>query len=115
MMAADKLYRKEDIEAMEDRAVNPGWGPNGSDRYSIWLRKGGGNCYHAWRKETFLNAKGINPLANDSQRIAVSKAEKMGYKIRNPELVALLPIDSDFNGFLPTNPVYGIEGKNYRR
>jgi hypothetical protein len=39
----------------------------------------------------------------------------MGYKIRNPELVALLPIDSDFNGFLATNPIYGVNGKNYRR
>jgi hypothetical protein len=115
MMAADKLYRKEDIEAMEARPVNPGWGPNGSNFYSIWLRKGGGNCYHFWQKEVYINAKGINPLANDSQKIAVAKAEKMGYKIRNPELVALLPIDSDYNGFLPTNPVYGKDGKNYRR
>jgi hypothetical protein len=115
MMAADKLYRKEDIEAMEDRPVNPGWGPNGSNFYSIWLRKGGGNCYHFFKKEVFINAKGINPLANDSQRIAVAKAERMGYKIRNPELVALLPIDSDFNGFLATNPIYGVNGKNYRR
>ena len=115
MMAADKLYRKEDIEAMEFKAVNPGWGPNGSNFYNIWLRKGGGNCYHAWRKETFINAKGINPLANDAQRIAVAKAAKMGYRVQNEELVALLPIDDDFNGFLPTNPVYGVDGKNYRR
>jgi hypothetical protein len=115
MMSADKLYRKEDIEAMEGRPVNPGWGPNGSNFYSIWLRKGGGNCYHFFQKEVFINAKGINPLANDSQKIAVAKAERMGYKIRNPELVALLPIDSDFNGFLPTNPIYGVNGKNYRR
>ena len=115
MMSADKLYRKEDIEAMEGRAVNPGWGPNGSNFYSIWFYKGGGNCNHLWRKEVYINPKGINPLANDSQRIAVARAEKMGYKIRNPELVALLPIDMDYNGFLPTNPVYGVDGKNYRR
>jgi len=115
MKAADKLYRKEDIEAMELKAVNPKWGPNGSDFYSIWLYKGGGNCHHFWRKEVYINAKGINPLANDAQKIAVARAEKMGYKVRNPELVALWPIDMDYNGFLPTNPVYGIEGKNYRR
>ena len=115
MLAADKLYRKEDIEAMEDKAVNRGWGPYGSDYYSIWLYKGGGNCNHAWRKETFISASGINPLAKDAQRIAVAKAAKMGYKVQNEELVALLPIDMDYNGFLPDNPVYGIEGKNYRR
>ncbi len=115
MLAADKLYRKEDIEAMRLRSVNPGWGPNGANTYDIWLYKGGGNCYHFWRKEVYINAKGINPLANDSQKIAVAKAERMGYKVRNPELVALLPIDMDYNGFLPTNPIYGKNGKNYRR
>jgi hypothetical protein len=129
MMAADKLYRKEDIEAMEFKAVNPHWGPNGSNFYSIWLSKscqlsnneqvnlykGGGNCYHFWRKEVYINAKGINPLANDAQQIAVAKAAKMGYRVKNDELVALLPIDQDYNGFLETNPVYGKDGKNYRR
>jgi hypothetical protein len=115
MLAADKLYRKEDIEAMRLRAVNPGWGPNGANVYDIWLYKGGGNCYHFWRKEVYINAKGINPLANDAQKIAVARAERMGYKVRNPELVALLPIDMDYNGFLATNPIYGKDGKNYRR
>jgi hypothetical protein len=115
MLSADKLYRKEDIEAMEGKRVNPGWGPNGTDYYSIWLYKGGGNCNHAWRKETFISATGINPLAKDAQRIAVAKAARMGYTVKNDELVALLPIDMDYNGFLETNPVYGKEGKNYRR
>ena len=115
MLAADKLYRKEDIEAMEDKAVNRGWGPYGTDYYSIWLYKGGGNCYHFWQKEVYINAKGINPLANDSQQIAVKKAERMGYTVRNDIRVALLPVDQDFNGFLETNPVYGKDGKNYRR
>jgi hypothetical protein len=115
MISADKLYRKEDIEAMEDKAVNRGWGPYGTDYYSIWLYKGGGNCYHFWQKEVYINAKGINPLANDSQKIAVKKAERMGYTVRNDIRVALLPVDQDFNGFLETNPVYGKDGKNYRR
>ena len=115
MIAADKLYRKEDIEAMEDKAVNRGWGPYGTDYYSIWLYKGGGNCYHFWQKEVYINAKGINPLANDSQQIAVKKAERMGYTVRNDIRVALLPVDQDFNGFLPDNPIYGVNGKNYRR
>jgi hypothetical protein len=115
MMAADKLYRKEDIVAMEKKSVNPGWGPNGARLYDIWFYKGGGNCYHFFQKEVYINAKGINPLANDSQRIAVAKAARMGYTVKNPELVALLPIDMDYNGFLATNPVYGKDGKNYRR
>jgi hypothetical protein len=115
MIAADKLYRKEDIVAMENKAVNPGWGPHGAATYDIWFYKGGGNCHHLWRKETYINAKGINPLANDAQRIAVAKAAKMGYKVQNNELVALLPVDMDYNGFLEDNPVYGKDGINYRR
>jgi len=115
MIAADKLYRKEDIVAMESKAVNPGWGPHGASTYDIWFYKGGGNCHHLWRKETYINAKGINPLANDAQRIAVAKAAKMGYKVKNDELVALLPVDMDYNGFLEDNPVYGKDGINYRR
>jgi hypothetical protein len=115
MISADKLYRKEDIEAMEDKAVNRGWGPYGSDYYSIWLYKGGGNCYHFWQKEVYVNAKGINPLAKDAEQIAVRRAEKMGYTVRNDIRVSLLPVDQDFNGFLPDNPVYGVNGKNYRR
>jgi hypothetical protein len=115
MMSADKLYRKEDIEAMEGKRVNPGWGPNGTDYYNIWFYKGGGNCHHFWQKEVYINAKGINPLANDAQQIAVRKAEKMGYTVRNDIRVSLLPVDQDYNGFLPTNPVYGKDGKNYRR
>lgn len=115
MLSADKLYRKEDIEAMEGKRVNPGWGPNGIDYYNIWFYKGGGNCHHFWQKEVYINAKGINPLANDAQQIAVRKAEKMGYVVRNDIRVSLLPVDQDYNGFLPTNPVYGKDGKNYRR
>ena len=115
MLTADKLYRKEDIVAMEAKAVNPGWGPHGASTYDIWLYKGGGNCHHFWKKEVYINASGINPLANDAQKIAVSKAAKMGYKVQNNELVALLPVDMDYNGFLEDNPVYGKDGINYRR
>jgi hypothetical protein len=115
MLSADKLYRKEDIEAMEGKRVNPGWGPNGTDYYNIFYYKGGGNCHHFWQKEVYINAKGINPLANDAQQIAVRRAEKMGYVVRNDIRVSLLPVDQDYNGFLETNPVYGKDGKNYRR
>jgi hypothetical protein len=115
MLSADKLYRKEDIEAMEDKPVNRGWGPNGTDYYNIWFYKGGGNCHHFWQKEVYINAKGINPLANDAEQIAVRRAEKMGYTVRNDIRVSILPVDQDFNGFLATNPVYGVNGKNYRR
>ena len=109
MVEAGKLYRKEDIVAMENVAVNPGWGPEGADTYDIWFYKGGGNCKHFWEKRVYVDAKGakINPNDPDANRIAVSLAERMGYKVRNNALVAKLPEDMPYNGFLPTNPIYG--------
>ena len=109
MIEAGKLYRKEDIVSMENVAVNPGWGPEGANTYDIWFYKGGGNCRHFWEKRVFVDAKGakINPNDPDAKRIAVSLAERMGYKVRNNALVAKLPEDMPHNGFLPTNPIYG--------
>jgi hypothetical protein len=109
MLEAGKLYRKEDIVAMENVAVNPGWGPEGAATYDIWFYKGGGNCHHFWEKRVYVDAKGakINPNDPDAKRIAVAMAERMGYKVRNNSLVAKLPVDMDYNGFLPTNPIYG--------
>jgi hypothetical protein len=109
MLEAGKLYRMEDIEAMEFVPVNPGWGPNGDDLYDLKKFKGGGNCKHFWEKRVFVDAKGakINPNDPDAKRIAVAMAERMGYKVRNPLYVAKLPEDMPHRGFLPTNPVYG--------
>ena len=109
MIEAGKLYRKEDIVSMENVVVNPGWGPEGADTYDVWFYKGGGNCKHFWEKRVYVDAKGakINPNDPDAKRIAVSMAERMGYKVRNNSLVAKLPEDMPYNGFLPTNPVYG--------
>jgi hypothetical protein len=109
MLEAGKLYRMEDIEAMEFVPVNPGWGPNGDDLYDLKKFKGGGNCKHFWEKRVFVDAKGakINPNDPDAKRIAVAMAERMGYKVRNPLYVAKLPEDMPHRGFLPTNPIYG--------
>jgi hypothetical protein len=109
MLQADKLYRKEDIMAMNNKAVNPGWGPNGADTYSCWLYKGGGNCHHVWKKQLYISAKGFGlDLNNPNVRTqAWSKAEKAGYKVRNNYLVERKPIDMPYNGFLPTNPRFG--------
>jgi hypothetical protein len=109
MLQADKLYRKEDILAMTNKAVNPGWGPNGSDFYSAWLYKGGGNCGHVWSKQLYISAKGFGLDLNSPnvRTQAWSKAEKAGYKVRNNYLVEKKPKDMPYNGFLPTNPRFG--------
>jgi hypothetical protein len=109
MLQADKLYRKEDILEMTNKAVNPGWGPNGADTYSCWLYKGGGNCHHIWKKQLYISAKGFGLDLNSPnvRTQAWSKAEKAGYKVRNNYLVEKKPIDMPYNGFLPTNPRFG--------
>jgi hypothetical protein len=106
MVAAKKIYRKEDIEMMSKQAVNAGWGPRGADTYSIWFYKGGGACHHFWMRKTYMKkGKGsidINsPLA---PTISVNQARKAGFKPeKNSELVAKRPIDMPNEGFLPTN------------
>lgn len=109
MLQADKLYTKENIVAMKNKIVNNGWGPNGTATYDIWQYKGGGNCHHFWQKEVYMSAKDnkITGVGAEAQKIAVAKAERMGYKVRNPQYVAKLPVDMPHHGFLPTNPVYG--------
>ena len=111
MIDRNKLYRKEDIMSLNNKAVNPGWGPYGADTYSVWLYKGGGNCHHVWKKELYISAKGFGLDLNNPnvRKKAWSLAEKAGYKVRNNYLVETRPIDMPYNGFLPDNPRFGIK------
>ena len=106
-----RFLSEEDILAMNNKAVNPGWGPRGADTYSCWLFKGGGNCGHWWSKELYISAKGFGLDLNNPnvQKKAWSMAEKAGYKIRNNYLVEQRPIDMPYNGFLPDNPRFAIK------
>ena len=109
MIASNKIYRKEDILKMSTQAVNEGWGPNGTDTYSIWLYKGGGNCSHRWNKRVYatFSGKAIDVNSKELKQVAVRKAEKLGYVVKNDKLVSTLPKDMPYNGFLPTNKIYG--------
>jgi hypothetical protein len=105
MIAAGKIYRKEDIKKMDTQVVNEGWGPEGVDLYSIWFYKGGGNCHHRWNKRVYATFSGTAIDVNDPKfkQVAVRKAEKLGYVVKNDKLVSTLPKDMAYNGFLPTN------------
>jgi hypothetical protein len=109
MYQQNKVYRKEDIIRMKNQVVNQGWGPNGTDTYDIWLYKGGGNCNHRWNKQVYASFEGTGIDVNSpkAKRVAVKKAEKLGYIIKNDPKVSTLPKDMDYNGFLPTNKTYG--------
>lgn len=53
MISLDKYYTYDMIEAMENLAVNAGFGARGADTYSIWKYLGGPNCFHYWRRFTY--------------------------------------------------------------
>ncbi len=102
MMSANKVYRKEDIEQLSTKVVNPGWGPNGVDTYSIWLYKGGGNCHHKWNRVIYLK-KGKNVDVNSplAEIISTSEARRKGYKVEtNDTKVSIEPRNMTNNGFL---------------
>lgn len=102
MVAAKKIYRKEDIVALEEKVVNAGWGPRGADNYNVWFYKGGGNCHHFWMRKTY-RAKGVNPdVGNPNAEVSVNQAKKDGFKPEvNDKKVATRPVDMPNNGFLP--------------
>lgn len=92
MMAANKLYRKEDILQMEKSSTNPGFGKGtgGQAPYSIWLWKGGGKmskaypngtCKHKWQREIYLK-KGKKQDLNSplSETVSTSEARRKGFK-----------------------------------
>ena len=96
MMRANKLYRKEDIAAMSQKNVNPGFGmhPNPNEPYDILLWKGGGllsdafphgTCRHFWMREMYRKiGTGKNTAAQPSTAADVRKAGEIAPTI-NPK------------------------------
>jgi hypothetical protein len=105
MMDAKKIYRKEDIQRMSGQQVNAGFGPRGAATYDIWLYKGGANCHHRWNKQVYatFSGKALNVGSKELKQVAVRKAEKLGYVVKNEALVSTRPIDTPTRGYLPKN------------
>ena len=113
MVNAKKIYRKEDILSMGNRAVNAGWGLNGADTYNIWLSKnfhklykGGGNCHHYWLRKTYMAKEGIKPDVNSPKTKPVYKQQreaegiKSPSKAKEPAKVSIKPKDMPNQGFV---------------
>jgi len=99
MMAAGKVYRKEDIIRMGSRGVNKGWGLNGADNYSIWKFKGGGGCFHRWYRRIYLQA-GEKPSSAD-KIVSTTKARSLGFRPEtNPQEVPVAPARMKNKGFV---------------
>jgi hypothetical protein len=104
MVKADKVYRKEDIEFAGQKVVNKGFGPNGTDTYSIWLYKGGARCHHFWMRKIYLRKNNKSISVNEAKKmiLQLDPSERKNAKWdENPKEVAKLPNDMPNNGFLP--------------
>ena len=107
MLAAGKIYRKEEILSMDKKAVNAGWGPRGADTYSVWFYKGGGSCQHFWMRKVYFRKRndkgGFLPnegLQND-RPTSVNEAKRKGVDLPTNDIkVAKRPRDMKNRGFL---------------
>ena len=103
MVAANKLYRKEDIERMSTKRVNAGWGKGGADTYDIFLYKGGGNCHHFWLRQIYRTELGISVSTKikDADLVGYTKARSEGFTAKkNDKRVAIAPKRMKNNGFV---------------
>ena len=107
MMSQGKLYRKEDIGMMSARGVNKSFGHKGRN-YSLFMWKGGVNCYHRWERRIYKKKikKNGEPYGGDALRgtefINVNQAVRQGFKLpKNPKEVAIAPITREDRGHHP--------------
>jgi len=97
MVDANKVYRKEDIQAMTTKAVNPGFGKGGSNTYSVWLYKGGARCQHKWLRKTYVRKEGAKSLGD---AITTTEARSRGFKPKaNAQKVPVAPKDMKYKGY----------------
>tara|TARA_R100000900_G_scaffold29387_1_gene23148 strand:- start:2848 stop:4650 length:1803 start_codon:yes stop_codon:yes gene_type:complete len=97
MMRANKVYRKEDIIALDNIAVNPGFGQNGNDTYSVWLYKGGARCSHRWTRKIYARKDGDKGLGDT---ISTTRARKEGFNpASNEASVSIAPRNMTYAGY----------------
>ena len=100
MMNAKKVYRKEDILGASNRAVNPGWGPEGANTYNLFFYKGGGSCRHFWSRRTYLKKNNKKVSVNQAQKIIRAAGPDAERLQPNDPKVAQRPRDMVNRGFL---------------
>ena len=106
MVKARKIYRKEDILAMDSVKLNYGWAEKGkqSTGYSIWEYKGGGACHHYWARKTYMYTpkdKRIDVKSPNAPKISVAEARRKGFRPeKNNPLVGTKPINMPNEGFV---------------
>jgi hypothetical protein len=97
MMNAKKVYRKEDIKAMDNKVVNAGFGKSGASTYSIWLYKGGARCNHRWTRRIYARKEGSKSLGDV---VSTTSAIKKGFRPeKNAKKVSIAPRNMPNKGF----------------
>ena len=107
-----KVYRKEDILKMQQDGVNSRMGHN-NQPYSIWLHKGGVNCYDVWERVIYIKKtkKDGKPYGGGALRgtnkSTVGQAKKKGFdpqsrKQKNNKRVSEAQIDRSDKGHHPS-------------
>jgi hypothetical protein len=104
MMKANKVYRKEDIDAASQRVIQAGMGKGGADTYNIFLYKGGVNCKHFWQRQIYLRKNNKKIGVNEAQRriLELEPSDRAAVRLpKNPKEVA--QIASPSNNFWAYN------------
>ena len=94
MLAAKKLYRKEDIDRMFK--LNKEFSPKGTGKagYDKFLFKGGAQCHHFWLRQIYKTKLGIDVSTKikDAELIGYTKARSEGFTAKkNDKRVAIAP------------------------
>jgi hypothetical protein len=104
MIKAGKVYRKEDIDLAGSKVVNKGFGPNGTDTYSIWKWKGGANCHHFFQRKIYLRKNNQSITIAEAKKLLKELEKETGVKQKFPETdkdATTKPIDTPTKGYLP--------------
>ena len=105
MMNLKKIYRREDLEAMDSMIVNPGF-EHANEPYNVFLFKGGPRCKHSFKRLTFASvegAKDVDVTNPNAKKVPTGIASKRGFKVTNPYQVSIQPNNLPNKGFHPNN------------
>lgn len=101
MLAANRFYRKEDLERMS--TANASFAPKGQSSYSIFEWAGGVYCHHKFERVTFVKV-GLEEkwsIRNtEAKKLTESQADQRGMKPDIPAMVGTRPIDTPSKGRL---------------
>ena len=100
MVAAKKIYTKEDLVNVDSNVVNAGFGHDG-EPYNIFLYKGGPQCRHFFLRRIYKTSlRAAKSKISDSQLISYTKARSEGFTAeKNDKLVAIAPQRMKNNGY----------------